>query len=172
MVEIEAPAEGRVSHSCLALAEACRREGREWPARAFCGSWLRGSRRDLVVMPLIADKVNCLTWVHSSRVVACGPIKLHTIHIGSAWMHTDCLSSAIVQASCSIEWCCHSQGEGLVAVVLVCLLQGRFYSISLPFRILFKDFFSQIDLIGDGLKWLSNGPWTMVYRGSVTVAAL
>lgn len=66
--EVAAPIEGRVSQSCSALAGACRLQARGWPCRDFCGSWLQGSWRDLLVlgMPLTGDKINCVTWVQSS----------------------------------------------------------------------------------------------------------
>lgn len=31
----------------------------------------------------------CLTCTQSFRVLDCGPIKVHMIHIGTAWMHTE-----------------------------------------------------------------------------------
>lgn len=157
MVEIEAPVEDRVCHSCLVLAEAYRLEGREWPSRAFCGSRLQGSWRDLLVlvMPLIPDEVNFF-WLEC-RVLGCGPTKVRTILIGTAWRHTE------LPEPCQL--CSYSVPSSSATIVSMrnwlqlfwwIFTEEDFIFISLLFRTLFKYFFGFLRLIRDGLKWLSN----------------
>lgn len=54
----------------------------------------------------------------------------------------------VVQAFCAIKYLHHRLCEKLIAVVVVNLLLGRFYLVSLLFSTWFQDLFGLLSLIG------------------------
>lgn len=75
----------------LQLLSTCIVEQRGGPSRAFCGSRLRDSRWDrlMLVISLILDKVKFVWLKCRLSVLGCGPIKVRMIHVGTARMHAE-----------------------------------------------------------------------------------
>lgn len=146
MVEIEAAVEARVSHSCSGL------QGREGPSRAFCGSWLWGSWRDLLALmtPLIPDKVNFVGLECTVPEFQIGALSKCVGFILALHEHTQCcLSRACCPVPCDqamppqpagrCDWSCSGESSSGKVVRLI-------------FRTLFKDFFRFLGVTGDGQR--------------------